>query len=148
MSRKGFKQASHNKPNHYNHWGALSHYSTVLYDILRRRHLHQNELDILKEHDGIKKAWADVDYAYISFYLGDEYAEKVRMADKAQEELEKCLYEQQLDQSLDFQRNELLDKLILARKDYLLGISMASEEMDQLLIISRAFVYSYFDSQC
>ena len=95
----------------------------------------------------MKKAWSDVDYAYISFYLGDEYAEKVRMAEIAREELEKALYEQQLNLSVDSQRNQLLNKLKLAREDYLLGISMGSEEMDQLLIISRAFVYSYFDSQ-
>lgn len=69
------------------------------------------------------------------------------MAEIAREELEKAIYEQQLYQSLDCQRNDLLDKLKLAREDYLLGISMGSEEMDQLLIISRAFVYSYFDSQ-
>lgn len=114
---------------------------------LSRKHLHQNEREILAAYDDVIKVWSDNEYACISFYLGDDYANNLRQAEQARQDQERAYYEQQLENAMDFQRNELLETLKHARQDFLLGLSMEASEMDQLLQISRAFVYSYFDSE-
>lgn len=114
---------------------------------MSRKHLHQNEQDILSAYDNVQRVWSDVDYTYISFYLGDEYANNLRQAEKALQEQERAFYEQQLQEALDFQRNELLGKLKETRQGFLLGLSVETAEMSHLLQISRAFVYSYFNNE-
>ena len=111
-----------------------------------RQFLHQYEQGILAEYDRINNAWTDVDYSYISHYLGDEYATNLRREEQLRLEQAKALYELQLKEALDFQRNELLQQLRLAQKDFLLGLNVEAADMDHLLEISRAFVYSYFDN--
>ena len=90
--------------------------------------------------------WSDYDYAYISHYFGDEYADNLRQAEKNRLDQERAFYERQLQEALDFQRNELLEKLKDARQDFLLGVRVETAEMSKLLEISRAFVYSYFNN--
>lgn len=86
-----------------------------------------------------------MDYAYISFYFGDQYATDLREIEKKRQEQARALYEQQLQEVLDFQRNEFVEMLRVTQKDLLLGMSMGTVEMCHLLQMSRAFVYSYFD---
>lgn len=109
--------------------------------------MHQNEREILRAYKEEMEVWNDVDYAYIAHCLGDDYANDLRMAEKARLERERMLYEEQLQRALDFQRNELLEKLKGARQDCLLGLSVEGTELSHLLQISRAFVYSYFNNQ-
>lgn len=90
--------------------------------------------------------WADVDYASIAFYLGDKYAADLRKAEKFREDQRRRAYELRLRQALDFQRDELLEKLRITQSEFLLGVRVGAAEMSQLLEISRAFVYSYFDT--
>ncbi len=100
---------------------------------------------ILGEYEKVKEVFADMDYAYISFYLGEDYAEDFRQKEAIRLDEAKALYESLLKEALDFQRNELLEKMKMAQRDLLLGMQMETEEMDLLLQISRSFVYSYFD---
>ena len=111
-----------------------------------RQHLHQSDRDILNEYERINQVWADVDYASIAFYLGDKYAADLRKAEKFREEQRKRAYELRLRQALDFQRDDLLEKLRITQQDFLLGVRVGAAEMSHLLEISRAFVYSYFDT--
>jgi flagellar motility protein MotE (MotC chaperone) len=108
--------------------------------------LHQYEQAILNEYDNTSRVWSDYDYTYIGCYLGDEYAEDLRQAERTRQEQEREYYERQLQEALNFRRNELLEKLKDTRQDFLLGLSVEAAEMSQLLEISRAFVYSYFDN--
>ena len=56
-------------------------------------------------------------------------------------------YELKLRQALDFQREDLLEKLRITQSEFLLGVRIGAAEMSHLLEISRAFVFSYFDSE-
>ena len=108
--------------------------------------MHQNERDILTEYERINQVWTDVDYASIAFYLGDQYAADLRRAEKFREDQQRRAYELRLRQALDFQRDELLEKLRVTQSEFLLGVTVGAAEMSHLLEISRAFVYSYFDT--
>ena len=126
-------------------FGEAAMYSTLI--PLYRQHLHRNEQGILEEYKNINKVWSEQEYAYISCYLGDEYANDLRQAELARQEEERMYYESQLHEVLDFQRNELLEKLKHTRQEFLLGESVDTTEMCYLLEISRAFVYSYFNNE-
>ena len=108
--------------------------------------MHESEKGILEEYDRVKQVWTDVDYASIAFHLGDQYADELRRAEKFREDQLKRAYELKLRQALDFQRDELLEKLRITQSEFLLGVRVGEAEMSYLLEISRAFVYSYFDS--
>ena len=98
----------------------------------------------MKDYDNTISTWEDVDYSHISFLLGDEYAANLRREEMKRREEEQLFRELQLRQALDFQRNQLLDELRMTRKEFVLGLRVEAAEMDHLLQISRAFVYSYF----
>ena len=87
-----------------------------------------------------------MDYTSIAFHLGDQYAADLRKAEKFREDQKRRVYELKLREALDFQRDELLEKLRITQSEFLLGVTVGTAEMSYLLEISRAFVYSYFDT--
>lgn len=92
----------------------------------------------------MNKVWSEVDYAQISFHLGEEYASELRRAEKLREEQARAEQERQLQMALDFQRSQLLEKLKQSQMELLSVGSVNTVDMCQLLEISRAFVFSYF----
>ena len=101
---------------------------------------------MVREYERVNEVWTEVDYTTIAFYLGDEYASEVRKAEKIKQQQLRAQYEKQLQEALDFQRNELLASLRSTQQDMLLGAGVHTVEMFHLLEISRAFVYSYFNN--
>ena len=49
-----------------------------------------------------------------------------------------------IQEALEFQRRELGQKLAIAQREFMIGLENEVEELDHLLYISRAFIYSYF----
>ena len=101
---------------------------------------------ILKVYNNVTDTWNDVDYSYIFHYLGQECCQKLRreedeMALRQKQEMEKLILE-----ACDFQRRELFRKLEEAQRAFMNGLEVERDELNHLLNISRAFVYSYFEN--
>ena len=91
------------------------------------------------------QVWKDNDFAYISHYLGDELAESIWMGEEEDRiRQEKARLEAMVREALDFQQVELIRKLRLAQRKFMIGLENEAEELEHLLSISRAFIYSYF----
>lgn len=86
-----------------------------------------------------------MDYDYITLYLGQEYATELKKVEKAKEEEAKALMKIQF-YDLQAQRDELLRRLKSTRQDFFLNSEVELSLIAEVLRISRAFVFSYFDN--
>lgn len=86
-----------------------------------------------------------MDYAYISLYLGHDYTKELKRAEMAREEETNALYERKM-RDLEEQRNELLRRLRFTKLEFFLGSEVELSQIAELLRVSRAFVFSYFDN--
>ena len=89
--------------------------------------------------------WDDIDYAYIEYYTSEHYSQAMRQAWEQKKREEKQALERRFLEALEYRRRGLLQKLWIAQEKFMQGITMDMEELDHLLCISNAFVYSYFN---
>ena len=80
----------------------------------------------------------------MSCYLGYEFSEHIRKKEEEEIRLKTEKMEMLVKKALDFQRRELMQKLAIAQKKFMTGLENEIEDLDHLLCISRAFIYSYF----
>ncbi len=88
--------------------------------------------------------WDEVDFAYMSYFLGQEFSENIRKKEQDEICLKKEKMEMFVKEALDFQHRELMQKLVIAQKKFMSGLENEVEDLEHLVCISRAFIYSYF----
>ncbi len=99
---------------------------------------------ILEDHYRIIQVWDEVDFAYMSYFLGQEFSENIRKKEQDEICLKKEKMEMFVKEALDFQHRELMQKLVIAQKKFMSGLENEVEDLEHLVCISRAFIYSYF----
>ena len=99
----------------------------------------------MEEYQHTIDVWNNWDYAYIDYYMGDEFSQFARKADQARELEAKQLLQKRIMEAFEFKRRELLEKLKAAQKQLMMDMTMEKEQLDHFLKISRAFVFSYFE---
>lgn len=105
--------------------------------------LYEQAISELYTHE--TTVWDDIDYAYIEYYTSEHYSRTVRDAWEQRKMEEKQALQQRFLEALEHKRKGLLQKLRAAQEKFMEGITMDMEELDHLLCISNAFVYSYFN---
>lgn len=100
---------------------------------------------ILDEHNRTVQIWNDADFHYLSHYLGEEYSKAIRQKEEEKIRMRKQKMEAYVREALDFQRRELMHKLAIAQRNFMSGLVNEIEDLEHLLCISRAFIYSYFN---
>jgi len=100
---------------------------------------------MLEEHTEIWNTWRDLEYITIASVMGKSYAANLKRAEIAREEEEKAQQHRAL-LLLQAQRNELLRRLRHTKQEFFLKSEVELSEIAELLYISRAFVFSYFDN--
>ncbi len=86
-----------------------------------------------------------MDYANIADSLGQGYAASLKKAEIAREAEEKAINERAI-LLLQAQRKELLRRLRYTKQEFFLKSEVELSEIAELLYISRAFVFSYFNN--
>ena len=99
----------------------------------------------LGEYDCCLKMSEDYDYTYISYYLGNELSDNLREAERERIRLEKARLAALMQEAFDLQQAELIKKLRLAQREFMIGLENEEKELEHLLSLSRAFIYSYFE---
>ena len=113
-----------------------------MYLICRKEYeLYENE--VLQECKHVNTVWAEVDYNYISLYLGEDYRKDLISVELAREVEARALHESRI-RKLEEQRNKLLKKLMTTKHDAFLNAEVELSQIAEILRISRAFVFSYF----
>ena len=119
----------------------ISH--NLFFNCRREKQLYENA--IVEEYNEMFNIWRDMDYEYIAIYMGQKYAANLKKAEIAKEEEERAYYEKKV-VLLQAQRNELLRRLRHTKQEFFLRAEVELSEIAELLYISRAFVFSYFDN--
>lgn len=107
--------------------------------------LHRFEASMMSDYYEAIDTWDEVDYNYIEYYLGAECMNRIKELDKERKLHEVLMYEQDLIESFELKRQELLLKLENAHQQF---TNMMKAENESLMLhsyISHAFVFSYFD---
>ena len=116
-------------------------------EVETRQVLHNYQQAIVDQYYREIEIWDNVDYNYIECYLGKEYRDRISEMDKEKRLAEAIQMEQQLLETFELKRQELLLKLKHAHDKFTEKITREQESqgMDCASKVSRAFVYSYFE---
>ncbi len=99
---------------------------------------------ILEDYNGTFQTWDNAEFVYIQHFLGKEYSDKIHKMEEDARSLKIRRMQMVIQEALEFQRRELGQKLAIAQREFMIGLENEVEELDHLLYISRAFIYSYF----
>ena len=113
-------------------------------EIKEKKALFDYEEAVMEEMNHVIDMWDEVDYAYIEMYLGKEYRDKIVALDKARKRREAFKNVQRLIEIFDLKREELLLKLEQARELFYESLEEQSFYFDYQEMLTRAFVFSYF----
>ena len=103
-----------------------------------------HEKAVVEEYEQTIDVWNNWEYAYIDYYMGDEFSQLARKANQARELEAKQLLQKRIIEAFEFKRWELLEKLKAAQKQLMMDLTIEKGQLDHFLKISRAFVFSYF----
>lgn len=104
-----------------------------------------HEKAVVEEYQQTIDVWNNWEYAYIDYYIGDEFSQLARKADQARELEAKQLLQKRIMEAFEFKRRELLEKLKAVQKQLKMDLTIEKGQLDHFLRISRAFVFSYFE---
>ena len=120
-------------------------------EIETKQTLHKYQQSVVDQYNGDIEEWDGADYSHIECYLGSEYSRNVKEMDREKRLADAIFMEQQLIESFELKRQELLLKLKRAHDKFSDNLSsqakssMSAAELNDVFQISRAFVTSYFD---
>ena len=110
----------------------------------RRQFLHDIEQGILAHYLDEISQWEEVDYEYIEEYMGVEERKRIYSIERRRKLREARALEQNLVQTFELKRQELLMKLEQAHRLFVESLENESNAISLHDQISRAFVTSYF----
>ena len=110
----------------------------------RRQFLHYIEQGILAKYMEEISQWEEVDFEYIEEYMGVEERKRLYSIDRRRKLREAYELEQNLVQTFELKRQELLMKLEQAHRQFVESLENESNAFSFRAQISRAFVTSYF----
>ncbi len=99
---------------------------------------------MLQEYNNTFQTWDRADFLYLEHFLGEDYSDNISKMEEDKIHLETEKMEVFLQEALEFQRKELMEKLAIVQSEFMMGLENEVEEFKHLLCISRAFIYSYF----
>lgn len=114
-------------------------------DIQNKQFLYMCREAILAENMNTIDLWDNQDYDYIEHYFGTEYKDRIMELDKARKLREAIMSEQEMMESLESRRQELLLKLEQAHQQFMKSLKDEEITLELYSQISHAFVYSYFE---
>ena len=109
------------------------------------RHLQvMHEKGVIEDYQDRISAFNEWEYAYIDYYLGDNYSQQARKIDQSKKLKQERLLHQRMMEAFEYKRRELLEKLKAAQKELMVELELEKGQLDHFLKISRAFVFTYF----
>lgn len=114
-------------------------------DVQLKQLLYMYKEAVISDYMNTIDLWDEQDFDYIEHYFGTEYKERVMELEKAKRLREAILNEQEMMESLESRRQELLLKLEQAHRQFLKSLKDEEITLELYSQISHAFVYSYFE---
>ena len=109
------------------------------------RHLQvMHEKGVIEDYQDRISAFNEWEYAYIDYYLGEDYSHQARRIDQSKKLQQEQLLHQRMMEAFEYKRRELLEKLKAAQKELMMEFELEKGQLDHFLKISRAFVFTYF----
>ena len=103
-----------------------------------------HEKAVIEDYQDHINAFNEWEYAYIDYYLGDNYSQLARKIDQSKKLKQERHLQQRMMEAFEYKRRELLEKLKAAQKELMRELEFEKGELDHFLKISRAFVFTYF----
>ena len=123
----------------------FSHKSVCLQLFHSFRHLQvMHEKAVIEDYQDRINAFNEWEYAYIDYYLGDNYSQQARKIDQSKKLKQERHLQQRMMEAFEYKRRELLEKLKAAQKELMRELEFEKGELDHFLKISRTFVFTYF----
>lgn len=114
-------------------------------DIAAKQLLYMYKEAVMSDHFRTIEVWEEQDYSYLEYYCGTEYMENIKEIEKKKQLQEAIQFEQDLVESLELKKKELMLKLEQVQEKFLQSFKDVDMSLELYSHLSHAFVFSYFD---